>query len=293
MRQLLSLFASASLLVVIPTTTHAQQSTSAVAAGEAQKVVVKRDLVYGRVDGAGLVADIADPEGKGPFPAIISVHGGRWRGGHRTDASTIKVEQWAGFGMFAMSIDYRLIGCTPAPACYQDMLCAIRWVHAHAAEYNIDRQRVFLIGQSAGGHMVSLAATLGAGPYKRVGGWDDQPLEFRAVISVAAPYELVPLDWGQLWTPPGEEPEAARRLASPIHHVRADMKPLLIIHSDDDRSVPGKQALDMVAALERVKAPHRFVHYTDKGHMGITDDVIREARAFIAETSVEQARASK
>ena len=70
----------------------------------------------GQVHGAGLLADIAYPESKEKLPAIISVHGGRWRGGHKRDASTIKVDQWAGFGFFAMSIDYRLVGCTPAPA---------------------------------------------------------------------------------------------------------------------------------------------------------------------------------
>jgi alpha-L-fucosidase 2 len=258
------------------------------APGNVENIVVKRDVVYGRVDGAGLLADIAYPEGEGPFPVIFSVHGGRWRGGSKTDASTINVAQWAGFGMFAMSIDYRLVGCTPAPACYQDMLCGIRWLHANAAEYKIDRERIFLIGQSAGGHMVSLANTLGDGPFKKTGGWEDQPLEFRAVISVAAPYELVPLSWGTLWTPPGEEPDVARHLASPLHHLSDKIKPMLVIHSDDDRSVPIQQAVDMDEALRKAKAPYRFVHYTNKGHMGITADIIQEARAFIGQQTASK-----
>jgi dipeptidyl aminopeptidase/acylaminoacyl peptidase len=61
------------------------------------------------------------------------------------------------------------------------------------------------------------------------------------------------------------------------------MKPLLVIHSDDDKSVPVQQAADMVEKLKAAGVQHRYVHYTDKGHMGITEDVIREARAFIAE----------
>ena len=44
------------------------------------KIVLKKDVVYGKVHGAGLLADIAYPEGKGPFPVILSVHGGRWVG---------------------------------------------------------------------------------------------------------------------------------------------------------------------------------------------------------------------
>jgi len=259
------------------------------AAGDsAGGIVVKEDLVYGRVHGAGLLADVALPDGKGPFPAIISVHGGRWRGGSKTDASTIKVAEWAKLGFFAMSIDYRLVGCTPAPACYQDLQCAIRWVHAHAGEYPIDTKRVFLIGQSAGGHLVSLAATLGEGPFERTGGWNDAAPEFLAVISVAAPYELNTLDWGNLWTPPGQDVQAARALASPMKHASAKTKPLLIIHSDDDKSVPVKQAVDMVRTLQDAKATVEFRHYTDKGHMGITDFVIKESLAFIEKQSASK-----
>jgi acetyl esterase/lipase len=242
---------------------------------------VQRDVVYGRIHGAALVADIASPSGPGPFPAIVSVHGGRWVAGSKTDPSTIKVEQWAELGFFAMSIDYRLTACTPAPACYQDLLCAIRWVHAHADEHKIDRQAVFLIGQSAGGHLVSLAATLGEGPFAKTGGWDDQPSDFRAAISVAAPYDLVSLDWGNNWAPLGADNETARRDASPIAHAGSKCKPLLIIHSDDDRSVPVQQAVEMVAKLESAAADVEFRHYQDKGHMGITDLVIEESLAFI------------
>jgi acetyl esterase/lipase len=230
-----------------------------------------------------LLADVAYPQGDGPFPVILSIHGGRWKAGSRTDKSAINVRQWAGFGFFAMSVDYRLVGCTPAPACYQDVLCAVRWLHANAARYHIDRERIFLIGQSAGGHLAALAATLGEGPFPRTGGWNDQKPEFRAAICVAANYDLENLDWGIIWKPTGQDPDEARRFASPIRHVSAATKPMLIIHSDDDKSVPVRQAVEMAQALEKAKVRSRFRHYADKGHMGITDDVIREARAFIEE----------
>src|SRR5262245_4567759 len=44
------------------------------------KIVAKQDVLYGRVLGAGLLADVAYPEAKGPYPVILSVHGGRWVG---------------------------------------------------------------------------------------------------------------------------------------------------------------------------------------------------------------------
>ncbi len=58
---------------------------------------------------------------------------------------------------------------------------------------------------------------------------------------------------------------------------------MLILHSDNDGSVPIKQARDMAAALEKAKAPHKFVEYEKKGHMRVTDDVIKETRAFVEE----------
>jgi acetyl esterase/lipase len=259
--------------------------TDTLAESRAANVVHREDVAYGRVHGAGLLADVAYPESKEPLPAIISVHGGRWVGGHKRDASTIKVEQWAGFGFFAMSIDYRLKNCTPAPACYQDFQCAIRYVHAHAKQYNIDTSRIFLIGQSAGGHMVSLAATLGDGPYPRTGGWDKESNEFRAAISVAAAYDLVALDWGALWTPPGVPVDEARALASPTRHVTKQSKPLLILHSDNDRSVPIANALTMIDVLEKAGARHTFHRYPEMGHMGINDEVIAKSLAFIKEQS--------
>jgi alpha-L-fucosidase 2 len=250
-------------------------------------IVHREDVVYGRVHGAGLLADIAYPESPEPLPAIISVHGGRWVGGHKRDTSTIKVEQWAGFGFFAMSIDYRLKNCSPAPACYQDFQCAIRFVHASAKQYNIDTSRIFLIGQSAGGHMVSLAATLGEGPYPRAGGWDKESNDFRAAISAAAAYDLTTLDWGELWTPPGVPPDEARAQASPTRHVTKKSKPLLILHSDNDRSVPIANALAMIDVLEKTGARHTFHRYPEMGHMGINEEVIEKSLAFIREVSAK------
>jgi hypothetical protein len=77
--------------------------------------------------------------------------------------------------------------------------------------------------------------------------------------------------------------EMARRTASPIRQITANTKPMLIIHSDDDQSVPIQQALDMVAALTTAGIKHKFVHYKDRGHMRLTDEVVNEMLAFTAD----------
>lgn len=273
------------LLFVFPAIGRTAAGDDASATTDQTKIVYKENVVYGQVHGAGLLADVAYAESDNPLPAILSVHGGRWVGGHKRDTSAIKVKQWARFGFFAISIDYRLVGCTPAPACYQDLQCAIRFLHANAEQLNIDPERIFLIGQSAGGHLVSLAATLGDGPFPRTGGWENASNDVRAVISLAANYELNTLSWGKIWTPASGDVIEARRLASPVNHVRTDMQPILILHSDNDRSVPISNALLMVDALKKAEAPHTFHRYPTAGHMQVTDEVIERAREFIEQHS--------
>ena len=248
-------------------------------------VVRKTDVIYGRVQGSALLADLAYVETQTLKPAVVMVFGGRWRANSRLDNNEgwERLSRWARDGFFTMTIDHRLVEATPAPAPYQDTLCAIRWLHAHAAEYGVDENRIYIIGNSSGGHLAALTAILGDSvkAYPRTGGWENARGDVRAGIAVAAPYDLNTLSWGNLWTPLSGDVQAARRQASPMAQISANSKPILVIHSDDDQSVPIQQALDMLKALDAAKVEHKFVHYKDRGHVGLTDEVLQEARAFI------------
>ena len=79
----------------------------------------------------------------------------------------------------------------------------------------------------------------------------------------------------------------ARAQASPSRHITKQSKPLLILHSDNDRSAPIANALTMVEALEKAGARHTFHRYPEMGHMGINDEVIAKSLAFIEEVSAK------
>jgi acetyl esterase/lipase len=281
----LSLLASASTTAV-PDQQPAPAAPAAAAPRRSPVVIRKTDVIYGRVQGSALLADLAYVETPSSKPAVVMVFGGRWRANSRLDnnGGWERLSAWAESGFFTMTIDHRLVEGSPAPAPYQDTLCAIRWLHAHAAEYGVDENQIYIIGNSSGGHLAALTAILGDNEkaYPRTGGWTNARSDVRAGIAVAAPYDLNTLSWGNLWTPLSGDVQAARRQASPIVQISAASKPLLVIHSDDDQSVPIQQAFDMVKALEAAKIPHKFVHYRDRGHVGLTDEVLQEARAFIA-----------
>ena len=262
------------------------QTAAAAPPGRGPVVARKTDVIYGRVQGSALLADLAYVETPTRKPAVVMIFGGRWRANSRLDNNEgwERLSRWARDGFVTMTIDHRLVEATPAPAPYQDVLCAIRWLHAHAAEYGVDEDQIYVIGNSSGGHLAALTATLGDNKaYPRTGGWETARSDVRAGIAVAAPYELNTLSWGNLWTPLSGDVQAARRQASPLAQLSASSKPLLVIHSDDDQSVPIQQALDMVKALEAAKIPHKFVRYKDRGHVGLTDEVLQEAKAFIGQ----------
>ena len=217
-----------------------------------------RDVEYARPSGEPLLLDVHVPEGTGPFPIAILVHGGGWSRGDKNglDEPTkgADVTPWfaplsaANFTWF--SINYRHAPKHRWPACLEDVQSAIRWVKAHAAEYHGDPSRIALFGHSAGGQLVCLAATLA-----------DESTEVQAVVGFAPVTEFeqeLPTRGGlspslqALFNRPKEvtpESLALLRATSPINHVKPGLPPFLLIHGDADKTVPYVQSLNFQTRL--------------------------------------------
>lgn len=101
------------------------------------------------------------PDGDGPFPAILYVHGGGWVQGNRSDFSQI-AELYANRGIAGFSIDYTLSSAndTAWPQDLNDVIAAIEYVRENAALYNVNPEKIALMGSSAGAHLISLVGTL-------------------------------------------------------------------------------------------------------------------------------------
>jgi acetyl esterase/lipase len=112
-----------------------------------------------------LTLDIAVPEGPGPFPAIVFIHGGGWVIGD-LDENGERVQEASRRGFVGVTINYRLANLDdghgkalhPWPAQLQDVRCALRWLAANAATYKVDTARVGVLGGSAGGHLAMMSA---------------------------------------------------------------------------------------------------------------------------------------
>ncbi|HWE49942.1 MAG TPA: alpha/beta hydrolase [Bryobacteraceae bacterium] len=210
------------------------------------------DIEYARPGGISLMLDASIPDGSGPFPAVVIVHGGGWvRGDRRIDVTPL-FEPLEKAHIAWFSISYRLAtSVLDFGTASSDVDAAVRFVKAHAAEYRIDPGRMALIGESAGGQLAAMAALN-----------PSQGNEVRAVVALYAPTDLAALAQNSALIPEAVRQAIAgtpfanvilARLAqlSPIESVHPGMPPFLLIHGTDDPLVPFEQSPAMCKRIRR------------------------------------------
>jgi acetyl esterase len=249
-------------------------------------VDIRRDVEYGTANGKRLLLDAYVPAaGEGRRPAVVMIHGGGWRVGDKASWQP-EAERLAGRGWVAFSINYRLDEPAVFPAEIDDVQAAVRWVRSHAEEYRIDPARIAALGESAGGHLTAMLATLGSGA-------GDEGARIRVGAAWSPPTDLVALagSRGAGWIGPllGCNRETCPdRLAqsSPVTHVDRSDAPLYLIHSTDEL-VPLSQTEALAGKLKAAGVDHRLdVLPGDRHALDFRDDAWNPTLAFL-ETHLE------
>lgn len=239
------------------------------------------DIEYTRVQGQALRMDGFIPDGPGPHPATVIVHGGAWVTGDKQRSVRPLFQPIAQEGMAWFSINYRLArgndpaalisleGIAQLASASDDVRAAVEYVRAHASEWNIDPERIALIGESAGAHLASMAA-LKPGPAMPVQG----------VVAFYSPSDLVDLVKTSPRIPDilrnavkGSPMEAllmnALRQISPQTWITKQAPPFLMIHGTADSLVPIAQSEAMCDALRASGAACELITVKGAGH-GLT-----------------------
>jgi len=119
--------------------------------------LIVEDVAYACPDGARLLARLYRPQGEGPFPGVVEVHGGAWTANDRLTNTDIH-RPLAESGVVVMAIDFRMPPVAQYPASLADINLAVRWLKANAARLSVDPAKIGLLGTSSGGHQAMLAA---------------------------------------------------------------------------------------------------------------------------------------
>jgi acetyl esterase/lipase len=275
-------------------------------------VRVVRDLAY--CDGPDADPkkhrlDLFLPAGAEQVPVLMWIHGGGWQMGDRWLFASVG-RRFAEAGIGFAAISYRLSPEVRHPAHVQDCAAAFAWLHAHVAEYGGDPARLFVSGQSAGGHLTALLAL------------DPRYLRALAVpagaiqgaIAMSGVYEIPALPAhtaGMAAMFPaafGSEPEACRA-ASPVAHVGNLACPMLVITETEDPGIiranmralrtaaekAGEQGIEFVDAERRnhISIVVRLASPTDEVRQAMVDFVKQRCSALDAQARAGNATAGR
>lgn len=281
------------LLLVAPMLAYAQPKGAL--AGLRDKLNFTTDVEYGKAGDVSLKLDVFEPTAKSdkPRPCIVWIHGGGWQGGNKSNGLGRLASFVASGDYVGVSVEYRLTDVASWPAQINDCKAAIRWIRAHAKQYNIDPDKIGVWGASAGGHLVSLLGT--SGDVKEVEGDNGSPgvsSRVTCVVDFCGPSDflLFGADSPQLNRPgqpvykllngPLKDRLDMAKQASPVTHVSKDDPPFLIMHGTKDNLVPLSQAERLQTALKGAGVDSKFVQVIGGGHGFGGPEVNQRVKAF-------------
>lgn len=222
---------------------------------------VRREVVA-RHGGVELALDFYGPSGCGPAPCLVVIHGGGWDSGDLTQLAAWN-HRWASRGWAVAALSYRLAPRWVWPAQREDVLDAVAWLTAHAAELGIAAQQLVLVGRSAGGQ---IATAVGYGP---------EAPRFKGVIAFYAPHDM-PFSWSvsreddalnsvrlmrQFLGGPPDSPEQQARYHSASGQLlaRPGVPPTLLLHGPPDTLAWHRHSERLAARLAELGVPHHYL----------------------------------
>ena len=240
----------------------------------------QKDVEYGKPGGHALLLDLHVPDGPGPFPSAILIHGGGFDEGSKSTNVRSLFDPLANAGFAWFSIDYRMAPQFKFVDTKEDVSAAIRWVKANAGKYHLDVSKMAIIGESAGGWLVNYAGT-----------HQTPDTKIAAVVDMYGP-----VDYGKLAQQRRDHPERFNMTSinrhaangggihffgvdtldeaglaklwslAPIAAVHRGMPPFLCIHGTKDDQVPYEQSPAMCEAMHKVGASCELITIEGGGH---------------------------
>lgn len=280
------------------------QKKNVVTIAEKNQVELQLDQPYAGNDNPKQKVDLYLPKKRNtdkPLPVVALIHGGGWVNGDRLGYAAAAI-QFARTGDYAsVAVGYRLTKEAHWPSQIYDCKAAIRWIRAHAKEYNLDPNKIAVMGSSAGGHLSSLIGT--SGDVKELEGGLGPSTTFssrvQCVVNLCGPEDFTQALMFDKDDKPIAKDDAVSGLlggtyeekrtealaASPVTYVTNDDPPFITFHGTADKRVAFLHAETIHAALKQAGVPSLLVPITDGGHSSVGHpEVMARAKTFIGNT---------
>jgi acetyl esterase/lipase len=264
--------------------------------------ILKAVCQYKKVGDCPLLIDAYPANSEKKSPAILYIHGGALISGTRGDIGEGRVKWYHDAGFTPFAVDYRLSPQTKLPAIVEDIADSLAWLRDEGARlFNIDTDRIGIVGSSGGGYLALHVGTFSQKPRVIVtmsgygdilGDWYLKPSEvFRteqAMLTEEQAYKIVgdpekiytEGERGKfytycrqqgIWTAvvSGFDVVAERDKIlpyCPAYHVGKDYPPTFLIHGDADTDVPYEQSVQMAGEFKKHGVPYQFATIHGAGH---------------------------
>ena len=212
--------------------------------------------------------DVYSPESGQGHPVLIFVHGGGWRSYDKELFAPVAMKL-VPEGLVVVIPGYTLHPDAGYEQMTHEVAAAVSWTLENIERYGGDPRRVVLAGHSAGAHLSALALM----DARFLPAYGHAATELCGWVGMSGVYDVGAED--DFWLAQGVTAEVMEEvmggqanfeLASPIHYVRSGLPPLLLIHGEQDETVPVGISEDFHRALQAVGAASRLKTYANAGH---------------------------
>lgn len=256
-----------SLLISMTIFTSCQRNEHAIAEEKNLPAKEIRDVFYGQDTAQRM--DIYLPANRSidSTKSIILIHGGGWNSGSKNDFATYIdsfKKRMPGYAIF--NLNYRLVdGRNLFPAQEEDVKAAVDFIVSNSKEYHISKNKLVLLGASAGAHLALLQ------------GYKYNTPKVAAIVDFFGPTDLVSM-FQKPWHPyvpfvlqmvTGTTPKQNLSLyqqSSPINYVNTHSAPTLILHGGSDNIVNVSQSKSLKSKLDKAGVKNELVIYPGKSH---------------------------
>lgn len=242
------------------------------------------DIVYSNEGGRELHLDLFAPKSKrkGGYPLVIFIHGGGWRSGNRVMDHQMAA-QLASLGYVTAAVEYKLSTEALYPEAILNIKDAVKWAKESAGKYNINKNKIALMGSSAGGQIAALAGvTAGLSRFERNVKSKNVNTKVQAIVDVDGVFDMTtPEESGKDTIE--SKPSAVKQWlgvkykdnpglwveASPLSYINKNTPPVLFInssqprfHAGRDKAIEKMNKLKIYSEVHTIAdSPHGFWFY--------------------------------
>ncbi len=236
-----------------------------------QGYAIQHDTPYGTLSRQKL--DIYTPTipSKHALPVVLFFYGGSWDSGDKADY-LFAAEAFASRGYLTVIADYRVYPEVKFPDVMQDPANAAKWVKTHIAAYGGDPNKIFMVGHSAGAHLVSMLALNS----RYLNQQALKPDDFLGYVGLAGPYDFLPLKSARLKEIFG--PDEVQWESQPIQYVDGKNPAMLLLVGLKDSVVWPHNTFNLAAKIRQHQGQVEVVEFPDYGHIDMVAKLAKPLR---------------